>query len=204
MHGNASLRSLCQAGLALQRLVIEGSSTGLYGRTVVTFGPSAPSTELASHSIGPGDIVGVRGLEQRQREEGEEKKDPPSGVVTRTSASKVTVAFEAGVEELEEAEQVRVCAKEERSNNVLPQQMTLGLVKLANDVTHKRLTTALSSLLTSPTSNLINILLGQTTPSPPHTSHPPACTNGQGELEFLDQGLDSSQRDAVRFTLLQR
>ena len=30
-----------------------------------------------------------------------EKKDPPSGVVTRTSASKVTVAFEAGVEELE-------------------------------------------------------------------------------------------------------
>ena len=82
--------------------------------------------------------------------------------------------------------------------------MALGLVKLANDVTHKRLTTALSSLLTNSTSNLINILLGQTTPSPPHTSHPPACTDSQGELEFLDQGLDSSQRDAVRFTLLQR
>lgn len=107
MHGNSSLRSLCQAGLALQRLVIEGSSTGLYGRTVVTFAPSAPATELASHSIGPGDIVGVRGLEQRQKEDGgEEKKDPPSGVVTRTSASKVTVAFEAGVEELEAADQV--------------------------------------------------------------------------------------------------
>ena len=113
LHGNASLRSLCQAGLALQRLVIEGSSTGLYGRTVVTFGPSAPSTELASHSIGPGDIVGVRGLEQsQQREEEVEKKDPPSGVVTRTSASKVTVAFEAGVEELEAADQVSLCAKE--------------------------------------------------------------------------------------------
>ena len=204
MHGTASLRSLCQAGLALQRLVIEGSTTGLYGRTVVTFGPSAPSTELASHSIGPGDIVGVRGLEQRQREEGEGKKDPPSGVVTRTSASKVTVAFEAGVEDLEAADQVCVFSKEE-SNNVLPQlTLGLGLVKLANDVTHKRLTTALSSLLTNPASNLINILLGQTTPSPPHISHPPACTNGQGELELLDQGLDSSQRDAVRFTLLQR
>jgi len=187
LHGNAILRSLCQAGLALQRLVIEGSSTGLYGRTVVTFAPGAPSTELASHSIGPGDIVGVRGLEQRQKEEGEERKDPPSGVVTRTSATKVTVAFEAGVEELEAAE-----------------QMSLGLVKLANDVTHKRLTTALSSLLSSAPSNLINILLGQTTPSPPHASHPPACTNGQGELDFLDQGLDTSQRDAVRFTLLQR
>ena len=106
LHGNASLRSLCQAGLALQRLVIEGSSTGLYGRTVVTFAPGAPSTELASHSIGPGDIVGVRGLEQKQKEEGEERNDPPSGVVTRTSATKVTVAFEAGVEELEAAEQV--------------------------------------------------------------------------------------------------
>ena len=202
MHGNASLRSLCQAGLAVQRLVIDGSSTGLYGRTVVTFAPGAPSTELASHSIGPGDIVGVRGLEQRQKEEGEERKDPPSGVVTRTSATKVTVAFEAGVEELEAAEQV-VLVREKQSNNVLP-QMSLGLVKLANDVTHKRLTTALSSLLSSAPSNLINILLGQTTPSPPHTSHPPACTNGQGELDFLDQGLDTSQRDAVRFTLLQR
>ena len=202
LHGNASLRSLCQAGLALQRLVIEGSSTGLYGRTVVTFAPGSPSTELASHSIGPGDIVGVRGLEQKQKEEGEEKKDPPSGVVTRTSATKVTVAFEAGVEELEAAEQV-VLVREKQSNNVLP-QMSLGLVKLANDVTHKRLTTALSSLLSSAPSNLINILLGQTTPSPPHTSHPPACTNSSGELEFLDQGLDRSQRDAVRFTLLQR
>ena len=107
MHGYASLRSLCQAGLALQRLVIEGSSTGLYGRTVITFAASAPATELASHSIGPGDIVGVRGLEQKcQKEDGEEKKDPPSGVVTRTSASKVTVAFEAGVEELGAADQV--------------------------------------------------------------------------------------------------
>ena len=90
--------------------MIEGSSTGLYGRTVVTFAPGAPSTELASHSIGPGDIVGVRGLEQIQKkeDEGEESKDPPSGVVTRTSATKVTVAFEAGVEELEAAQQV-VC-----------------------------------------------------------------------------------------------
>ena len=94
--------------------------------------------------------------------------------------------------------------KKRLSNNVLLQNLTLGLVKLANDVTHKRLTSALSSLLTSAPSNLINILLGQTTPSPPHTSHPPACTNSEGELEFLDQGLDGSQRDAVRFTLLQR
>ena len=104
LHGNASLRSLCQAGLALQKLCIEGTSTGLYGRTVVTFAPNASSTtELPSHSIGPGDIVGVRGLEQEQKEgeDVDEKKDPPSGVVTRTSASKVTVAFEAGVEELE-------------------------------------------------------------------------------------------------------
>ena len=41
-----------------------------------------------------------------------EKKDPPSGVVTRTSASKVTVAFEAGVEELEaSSNQVDCCKK---------------------------------------------------------------------------------------------
>ena len=150
--------------------------------------------------------MGVRGLEQIQKkeDEGEESKDPPSGVVTRTSATKVTVAFEAGVEELDSAEQVCSALGGKRSNNVLP-QMSLGLVKLANDVTHKRLTTALSSLLSSAPSNLINILLGQTTPSPPHASHPPACTNGQlGELDFLDQGLDTSQRDAVKFTLLQR
>ena len=112
LHGNASLRSLCQAGLALQKLCIEGTSTGLYGRTVVTFAPNASSTtELPSHSIGPGDIVGVRGLEQEQKEGEEDKKDPPSGVVTRTSASKVTVAFEAGVEELEASSNQVDCSK---------------------------------------------------------------------------------------------
>ena len=112
LHGNASLRSLCQAGLALQKLCIEGTSTGLYGRTVVTFAPNASSTtELPSHSIGPGDIVGVRGLEQEQKEGEVEKKDPPSGVVTRTSASKVTVAFEAGVEELEASSNQVDCSK---------------------------------------------------------------------------------------------
>lgn len=131
--------------------------------------------------------MGVRGLEQIQNQDDDERKDPPSGVVTRTTASKVTVAFEAEVGELEASD-----------------QMNLGLVKLANDVTYKRLTAALSSLLTNPISNLINILLGQTTPSPPHVSHSPACVGSTGNLEFLDQGLDGSQRDAVMFTLLQR
>ena len=145
----------------------------------------------------------MRGLEQEQKEGEEEKKDPPSGVVTRISASKVTVAFEAGVEELETSSNQVDCSEKVISSQ-FASQISLGLVKLANDVTHKRLTTAISSLQTSAPSNLINILMGQTTPSPPHTSHPPACTNSQGKLEFLDQGLDCSQRDAAEFTLLQR
>jgi hypothetical protein len=51
------LRDLCQRGLALHRLAVAGTRTGLYGRTLVTFTSSA---EFPAHTITSGDIVGVR------------------------------------------------------------------------------------------------------------------------------------------------
>ncbi len=54
------LRDLCQRGLALHRLSVAGTRTGLYGRTLVTFTSSA---EFPAHTITSGDIVGVRDKE---------------------------------------------------------------------------------------------------------------------------------------------
>ena len=51
------LRELCQRGLALQRLSIAATRTGLYGRTLVTF---TSVSEFPAHTITSGDIVGVR------------------------------------------------------------------------------------------------------------------------------------------------
>ena len=55
-----ALRDLCQRGLALHRLSVAGTRTGLYGRTLVTFTSSA---EFPAHTITSGDIVGVRDKE---------------------------------------------------------------------------------------------------------------------------------------------
>lgn len=180
LQGEASLRSLCHAGLALQRLQVEGEATGLYGRTLVKVVPQLPALELPSHSLGPGDIVAVRGLPPSD-------SPPPSGVVTKATARSLTVAFEEVAEQL---------APEDRGRG-------LGLVKLANDVTHRRLTTALSSLLAAPPSSLVSVLLGQAAPSTPHQTPPPACST-DGVREVLDQSLDASQREAADFCLLQR
>lgn len=66
-----SLQELADAGVALPRLVITDISSGLYGRTIVTFTPkrtvlerlhgngNANLQEQQQHRLSPGDIVGV-------------------------------------------------------------------------------------------------------------------------------------------------
>ena len=62
LQSNVSLRELCQKGVAVQKLVVGGQATGLYGRLVITWVSRLPGSnhELPSHSITSGDIVGVR------------------------------------------------------------------------------------------------------------------------------------------------
>ena len=62
LQSSVSLRELCQKGVAVQKLVVGGQATGLYGRLVITWVSRLPGSnhELPSHNITSGDIVGVR------------------------------------------------------------------------------------------------------------------------------------------------
>ena len=60
LKANVSLRDLCQKGVAIQRLVVGGQATGLYGRLVLTMVSRVHKQELAAHTITSGDIVELR------------------------------------------------------------------------------------------------------------------------------------------------
>uniref|UniRef100_A0AAY4BSJ6 DNA-binding protein SMUBP-2 n=1 Tax=Denticeps clupeoides TaxID=299321 RepID=A0AAY4BSJ6_9TELE len=178
LQQNVSLRNLQQKGLCLLKLQIGSQCTGLHGRLLVIFEPRKGSGPplLSSNSFGPGDIVGLSECQGYALQ-----SQLASGVVTRVTPASVSVAFDESLEGLN-----------------LQADGLFNLMKLANDVTYRRLTSALNSLNKysgGPASGLINVLFGY---SEPHGS--PQQTG----LEFSNRGLDESQREAVAFALSQR
>ncbi|KAM4553672.1 DNA-binding protein SMUBP-2 [Fundulus diaphanus] len=175
---NISLKDLQNKGVCLLKLRVGSQSTGLYGRTVVVLEPRKHLgfSSLPSNSFGPGDIVGLH--------------DPSgcsvssqicTGIVTRISQASVSVA----VEDL----------KDEASFDA---ECLYNLLKLANDVTYKRMKRALNTLngyRNGPAASLIHVLFGDAQPS----SH-----SQLSSLEFINSELDDSQREAVSFALSQR
>ncbi|XP_032438260.1 DNA-binding protein SMUBP-2 isoform X2 [Xiphophorus hellerii] len=174
---NISLKDLQNKGVCLLKLQIGSQSTGLYGRTVIVLEPRKHLgfSSLPSNSFGPGDIVGIY--------------DPSgcsaasqicTGIVTRISQASVSVAFD----DLDGAS--------------FDSDGLYNLLKLANDVTYKRMKRALNALngyRTGPASCLIPVLFGDAQPS----SH-----SQSNEFEFFNSKLDDSQREAVSFALSQR
>lgn len=186
LQANVSLKELCGKGVAIQKVVIVGQATGLYGRLVVSFGSRHHGQELASHNITSGDIVALRQSTGGQSG-AEQDLENVSGVVTKVSGLIVSVAFSESADHLN-----------------LDDTALYSLVKLANDVTHRRLTSALNSL-SGGNSAVINVLFGVSSPSVPHQTLNPRLISGDGsQLEFFNVNLDSSQRDAVEFCLKQR
>ena len=182
LKANVSLRDLCQKGVAIQRLVVGGQATGLYGRLVLTLVSRVHNQELAAHTLTSGDIVELR--PPGQETGGQEN---PSGVVTKVTSVTICVAFSESLEQLG-----------------LDIGLVYSLVKLANDITHKRLTRALDVLAGNPSSSVINVLFSVSSPGVPHQSCHPKLLDGDGSLSFFNDSLDSSQREAVEFCLKQR
>uniref|UniRef100_A0A6Q2Z031 DNA-binding protein SMUBP-2 n=1 Tax=Esox lucius TaxID=8010 RepID=A0A6Q2Z031_ESOLU len=169
---NISLKDLQSKGVCLLKLQIGSQSTGLYGRSLIVLEPRRHMgvSILPSNNFGPGDIVGVYDLDGCKP-----SSQVCTGVVTRASQSAITVACEDPPDRLN-----------------LDTEL-YNLLKLANDVTYKRMKKALTTLngySSGPASDLISVLFGYSEPS---------C-----ELSFLNTGLDSSQREAVSFALSQR
>ncbi|XP_075784448.1 DNA-binding protein SMUBP-2 [Pelodiscus sinensis] len=171
------LKELQRKGVCLLKLQVASQRTGLYGRLLVTFQPRKynPDAELPCNSFGPGDIVGLY--------ESAGQGDPLStGIVTHITPKLVTVAFEESRDGLLS----------------LDQENSYRLLKLANDVTYKRLKKALNTLnqyLSGPACSLIDVLFFSSEPSAPSETKP---------LTFYNEALDASQREAVCFSLAQK
>ncbi|XP_054895009.1 DNA-binding protein SMUBP-2 isoform X1 [Poeciliopsis prolifica] len=175
---NISLKDLQNKGVCLLKLQIGSQSTGLYGRTVIILEPRKHLgfSSLPSNSFGPGDIVGIY--------------DPSgcsaasqicTGIVTRISQASISVAFD-----------------DLKDGVSFDSDGLYNLLKLANDVTYKRMKRALNALngyRTGPASCLIHVLFGDAQPSSYSQSN---------EFEFFNSELDDSQREAVAFALSQR
>ncbi|XP_032380575.1 DNA-binding protein SMUBP-2 [Etheostoma spectabile] len=175
---NISLKDLQNKGVCLLKLQIGSQSTGLYGRTVVVFEPRKylGFSSLPSNSFGPGDIVGLYDTGGCTA-----ASQIGTGIVTRVSQASISVAFDDSKDGLS-----------------FDTDALHNLLKLANDVTYKRMKNALNALngySNGPAANLINVLFGDTKPS--SQSQP-------NEVKFFNSNLDNSQREAVSFTLSQR
>ncbi|XP_016041773.2 LOW QUALITY PROTEIN: DNA-binding protein SMUBP-2 [Erinaceus europaeus] len=170
-----SLKELQSRGVCLLKLQVSGQRTGLYGRRLVTLEPrrGVATPTLPSNSFTSGDIVGLY--------DSSGDSQLASGILTRISPTSVTVA-------LDESQDAQLS---------LPEG-SYRLLKLANDVTFRRLRKALSSLNkyhSGPACPLIEVLFQDSAPSP--------ATEG-GPLTFFNTGLDASQQEAVSFALAQK
>ncbi|XP_038873736.1 DNA-binding protein SMUBP-2 [Salvelinus namaycush] len=175
---NVSLKDLQSKGVCLLKLQIGSQSTGLYGRSLLLLEPRKHMgvSVLPSNNFGPGDIVGLYDLDGCTP-----SSQLCTGVVTRISQSAVTVACEDSPDGLN-----------------LDTDALYNLMKLANDVTYKRMKKALNTLngySSGPASDLISVLFGYSEPGSISQPH---------DLCFLNTGLDESQRQAVSFALSQR
>ncbi|OAL74414.1 DNA helicase [Trichophyton violaceum] len=204
-------RALQNAGHALTGMVLTNCRTGMGGREVGEFGldtalsssgrakgasKDEDNTRLGVHGITVGDIVRVEeiasGKTAAKSEAGhddDKNQRGLEGVVTRVGERSIWAAFgdrgkgkqdEDGVDEL--------------------WGRKLWLVKLANDVTYRRMNQTmakLEKLQESEHSQLIRVLFGHTTPLP-------LDFESVGPLEFMDPSLNDSQKEAIRFALASR
>lgn len=173
---SVSLKELQSKGVCLLKLQVGSQSTGLYGRTVVLFEPRKHHgvAVLPSNNFSPGDIVGIYDSGGCSA-----SSQIASGIVTRVAQGSLSVAFDEGV--------------------TVENDSLYNILKLANDVTYKRMKNALNVLngySNGPAATLINVLFGDSQPSGMRTN----CD----ELKFLNPNLDESQREAVSFALSQK
>lgn len=173
-----SVKELQSKGLCIAKLVLDSAHTGLYGRTICKFRSCHHGAPLPSHGFSNGDIVGVAAASDPAREV------ICSGVVSSVATANITLAFDEGRDTLD-GDDGRV----------------FNLLKLANDVTYRRLKRTLEKLRKCREvryNNLVEILFGTVSPT-----ELPVLTSQQ-PIEFFNMALDESQKEAVAFSLRQK
>ncbi|KAE8386644.1 P-loop containing nucleoside triphosphate hydrolase protein [Aspergillus alliaceus] len=212
----ATRRTLQATGYALTGLVLSQCRTGLGGRVVGEFGAdSAVSAkidekngkggepQLGAHGIRVGDVVRVNeiggsgkkdkvGKEKGKDGKGEAPKGP-EGVVTRVGERSIWVAFGQrggnGGRSKEDDEAIEELWGKK-----------LWVIKLANDVTYRRMNQTMEKMAKmseSDHTHFMRVAFGHTTPLQPDYE-------AGGEVEFSDPTLNDSQKEAIRFALASR
>ena len=160
--------------------------------------------DLPSHGIRTGDIVRVS--EQPKAGGGLRKKDVAAlkgrgaeGVVTRVGERAVWVAVGGGGKDGSSASEDAGDGWELLGGG---DGARLWLVKLANDVTFKRMNqvmTRLSKMSDAEYTPLMRVLFGLSSPSSPPSDA--ASTAEKKDLTFFDASLNDSQKEAIHFAL---
>ncbi|KAL8934818.1 MAG: hypothetical protein Q9211_005031 [Gyalolechia sp. 1 TL-2023] len=188
-----SPRTLSRAGLAITNLSLSSQRTGLGGKTVIELEQdnAVGGEELGDHGIRVGDIVRI-GQQPKGGEKKMEKKSIEGkgleGVVVRLSRKTVQVALD----------------KEEDDGDGLGGR--LWVVKLANDITYKRMNWTMDRLKKMEEKDrptLMRVLFGLDSPTP-ISQHLDDLNEESRNLHFIDPTLNDSQRDAVKFALASR
>jgi hypothetical protein len=116
--------------MAITRLQVEETRTGLYGRTIVTLcRPNVSGTrpDLPTNNFGPGDIIQLLpdAVDQKsKKKDGDNaEEEKASGLVYKMTQNRVQVAFNQPPDLV----------------STLGEQDTVTMVLMANDVTFKRM-----------------------------------------------------------------
>ncbi|KAJ5141193.1 hypothetical protein N7526_002188 [Penicillium atrosanguineum] len=202
-------RKLQATGYALTGLVLSQCRTGMGGRVVGEFVPDPAivskredgaadgQPRLGSHGIRVGDVVRVNDVSAGGKRVGKDKdmdkdgKDNKGaeGVVTRTGDRAIWIAFGSrggGGRSKEEDEAIEELWGKK-----------LWAVKLANDVTYRRMRQTMEKMVKmteADHTHFMRVAFGHMTPLQP--DH-----DATGPIEFMDPTLNDSQKDAIRFAL---
>ncbi|KAI4952652.1 hypothetical protein J4E91_003124 [Alternaria rosae] len=188
--------ALSRAGLAILNLNISSIRTGLGGKTVVELGldsavvAKGEKPDIPEHGIRVGDIVAVQ--------------DQPSGSAKKTEKKELEKKGASGVVLRVRRENVEIVLDKEDAD--VPTGGKLWIVKLANDVTYKRMNQTmnrLQKLRDQDYTPFMRVLFGQASPTPlPSDLNDPS--NPLHKLEWKDPSLNDSQQEAIRFALASR
>ncbi|EPQ66113.1 Bgt-5213 [Blumeria graminis f. sp. tritici] len=185
---------LQRAGLALTNLVSVAQRTGLGGKTIIELASDAATGDedaLAPHSLRGGDIVALAeqpvAVAARKAIGRDPAKAGARGVVVKVTKSRVSVILE---------EKEPLTPAERQENEVLfSGQRRVWLVRLADEVTHKRMKETMERLGRMGEreySQLIQVTFALNTLSP---------TDEVLVTEWFDTTLNQSQKEAVQFGL---
>ncbi|KAL7266393.1 hypothetical protein RUND412_011062 [Rhizina undulata] len=185
--------SLQRHGLALLNLTPTAQRTGLGGRTMLELEPDAalnPDEKLPAHGIRSGDIVRIEEQPSgsaKKKEKAELKEKGVEGVVHRVLEGKIVVAVDSGRNDDSSVDALLSSAKR------------LWVVKMANNVVFKRMERVMGILKDSGErgggDQVMRVLFGLSKPS----SLRPGWE--KTEVRWYDEGLNESQKEAVRFAL---